>query len=117
MSQDLFGTAGKPRLERLVGGLRGLHRTLIDVAKRDYEAAHGPVAGPVALFRLAAADPSFAWLQPMTRAIVDLEETLERPVGNAELEAAVERVRGLLDLEAFRARPAVVRFRALLSGV
>jgi len=99
MAQDLFGTGPRARLERAAEALRTIHRILIARTKSDYERTQGPIRGPYALFTLLAQDPSFAWLQPMTRAIVELEEVLGRkdpPVAPKDVEAARRRLEELL---------------------
>jgi hypothetical protein len=86
-------------LGRLIEAVLSLHRALIDVAKREYERANGPVGNPYALFALLTQDASFQWLQPMTRLIVELEELRDRkgaPAVEEEVLAASERVRVLL---------------------
>jgi hypothetical protein len=102
MGQDLGSGLSGPRLQRLIDGLLALHRALIDVAKRDYERSKGPVANPYALFSLLTSEPSFRWLQPMTRFIVEAEELRDRkgaPPGPAEVDALASRARSLLSTE------------------
>jgi hypothetical protein len=84
-----------PRLQRLIEALLALHRALIDVAKRDHERSKGPVGNPYALFSLLTSEPSFAWLQPMTRFIVQAEELRDGKEA-PDVEAFVARVRALL---------------------
>jgi hypothetical protein len=93
MGQDLFAGPWKSRLERLVAALRTVHKSLIDSTQREYEKLHGRVESPYALFRLAAQDPAFAWLRPMTRLIVELEESPDR---RRDLEDARRKIRDLL---------------------
>lgn len=93
MSQDLFAGPWKSRLEELVAALRIVHKALIDSTQRDYERIHGRVENPHALFRLAAKDPAFAWLRPMTQLIVELEESSGR---KKDLEDARRKIRELL---------------------
>jgi hypothetical protein len=50
-----------------------LHRLLIETAKSDYAFAFGPV-GSARLVELIRSDPFFAWLQPLTSLIVDVDE-------------------------------------------
>lgn len=100
MAQDLFQGGWSSKLEALVAALRAVHKALIDSTQRDYEKLHGRVTSPYALFTLAAQDPAFAWLRPMTRAIVDIEDRLDpkaAPVLLADFRAVQESVRGLLD--------------------
>jgi hypothetical protein len=78
MTQELFGASWTAKLEELAGALRAVHKSLIDSTRRDYEKVHGRINGPYALFSLVAHDPAFAWLQPMTRLIVEIEEVQGR---------------------------------------
>ena len=76
----------------------GLHKKLIDAARLQYEARHGNVA-PGEMLRLVAFDPDFAWLRPLTRLILDIDERLESEhvltaEDAAEVRAAVEEVFG-----------------------
>ena len=100
MAQDLFGGNWKTKLDGLAAALRSLHKALIDSTQRDYEKKHGKIQGPYALFALVAQDPAFAWLQPMTRAIVEIEDRLDPkapPVLLDDFQAAQRSIRALLD--------------------
>jgi hypothetical protein len=78
MGQDLFANNPRRKLDRLAAAARVLHKSLIDATQREYEKTHGRITNPYALFTIVANDPAFAWLQPMTRAIVDLEDLASR---------------------------------------
>lgn len=65
----------------------GLHKKLIDAARLRYEARHGAVKNPGEMLRLVAFDPEFAWLRPLTRLILGIDETLERGVEPTEADA------------------------------
>lgn len=100
MTQDLFSGNWPAKLDAMTAALRAVHKALIDSTKRDYEKRHGRIQGPYALFALVAQDPEFAWLQPMTRAIVELEDRLDPkapPVMLPDFRAAQKTVRTLLD--------------------
>ena len=104
MAQELFGSSWRSKLDALAGALRSVHKALIDSTRRDYEKAHGPIANPYALFALVANDPAFAWLQPMTRAIVEIEDVLGRKTPSIEQPdhaRAQESVRDLLEGDGF----------------
>lgn len=60
-------------LREISAALIPLHRLLIDVAKNDYAFAYGPV-GAARLVHLIRSDPFFAWLQPLTAIIVEIDE-------------------------------------------
>ena len=78
MGQDLFANNPRAKLDRMAAAARALHKALIDATQREYEKTHGRIQNPYALFTIVANDPAFAWLQPMTRAIVDLEDLAGR---------------------------------------
>src|SRR6185295_18009916 len=80
MGQDLFKGSARSLLDRMGAALRTLHKALIDHTQHEYERAHGKVKSPYALFALVAHDPAFAWLQPMTRLIVEIEDVVGRPL-------------------------------------
>lgn len=69
--------------DTLIHHLLELHTELLKLAKSEYERDHGPIAGATAYLQLVTEDPSFAWLRPLSRLIVDLEET-EAPRALAE---------------------------------
>jgi hypothetical protein len=78
MGQDLFGNNPRSKLDRMAAAARTLHKALIDATQREFEKTHGRITNPYALFTIVANDPAFAWLQPMTRAIVELEDLAGR---------------------------------------
>jgi hypothetical protein len=130
MAQELFGSSWTAKLGRLVETLRSVHKSLIDATQRDYEKVHGRIANPYALFTLVAQDPAFAWLQPMTRLIVDLEDLAGRksaPVGSDDFLGARHEVQELIGSDkagfagAYRARvqgdPAVAVEHGRLHGL
>jgi hypothetical protein len=81
--------------DELRSTLLALHKTLVNQVKSSYEAIHGPVAGPAALFRLLVDEPAFQWLRPLSETIVGIDEALEKSEP-ASPEAVVEMVRGRL---------------------
>jgi hypothetical protein len=80
MGQDLFKHSARAKLDRMAAAMRVLHKALIDVTQHEYERTHGKVKNPYALFALVAHDPAFAWLQPMTKLIVEIEDVIGRPL-------------------------------------
>ena len=99
MAQELAGGFWRPKLDRIAERMRVVHKLLIDEAKREYERTRGPIKGPYALFALVAQDPFFAWLQPMTRLMVDIDDLLDRkekPLSKEDLEGVRARFDGLL---------------------
>jgi hypothetical protein len=115
MGQDLFANSARARLERMAAAARTLHKALIDATQREYEKIHGRVTNPYALFTLVANDPAFAWLQPMTRAIVDVEDILGRmvpPPAEADVKASSEKLQQLLKTAG---QPFADRYLALIQ--
>lgn len=54
--------------------LLNLHKELLNVERKRYEQNVGPVANEFEFFRLVTADPSFAWIGPLTTLIVQIDE-------------------------------------------
>jgi hypothetical protein len=80
--------------DQLRSSLLALHKTLVDRTKLMYEATHGPVAGPAALFRLVVEEPSFQWLRPLSETIVAIDEALEtEPPASHEAIVAMVKLR------------------------
>lgn len=88
-------------LRELSKALLPLHRRLIDVAKEDYEFAVGPVPSPTQLVELVRADPHFAWLQPMTALIVDIDEMARVDFQPADAAAIAARVEQIVESERY----------------
>jgi hypothetical protein len=65
------------RLTALREGLLAVHKTLLAIARADYESEHGPVAGPGALLQLLIHDQAFAWLHPVSELAARADEMLE----------------------------------------
>jgi hypothetical protein len=116
MGQDLFGGSARSKLDRLAEAARTLHKALIDATQRDYEKVHGRITSPYTLFTLVAGDPAFAWLQPMTRAIVEVEDVAGRkapePV-QADVLGARQKLESLLKTSG---QPFADRYLALIQS-
>lgn len=69
--------AGK--LRELRDTLLTLHKALLDSERVGYEQAIGPIPSPNHFLHLVTTDPWFAWLRPLSRLIVTLDETLDAP--------------------------------------
>jgi len=54
-----------------------LHKKVIDAAMLTYEARMGAVLPPAERLRLMAFDPEFAWIHPLTKLILAIDEKLE----------------------------------------
>lgn len=68
-------TPARTRLVALRQALLKLHKTLLDMERRDYEKEHGAV-NTGELFRLVVDDPQFAWLHNISEFVVRIDETL-----------------------------------------
>jgi hypothetical protein len=75
-----------------------LHKTLVDSERVGYEAAMGPIPSPNHFLRLLSGDPWFAWLLPLSRLIVTIDEALDRriPLSPKEAQDLLTRTRLLL---------------------
>ncbi|MBI3856990.1 MAG: hypothetical protein HY293_14985 [Planctomycetes bacterium] len=116
MGQDLFKGSARTKLDRMAAAMRVLHKALIDSTQRDYERVNGRVANPYALFTLVANDPAFAWLQPMTRLIVEIEDLVGRvlpPPAAPDVAGMRKRIDGLLVAEG---DPFSTRYLALVQS-
>ena len=54
--------------------LLDLHRQLLAVVKTEYERGSGSVAHPGELLQLVIGHPAFAWLRPLSKLLVDLDD-------------------------------------------
>jgi hypothetical protein len=62
------------RLEQLRSDLLRVHRALLDVERRRYEAVNGPVPNNSAFLQLVINDPWFEWLRPMAQMVLLIDE-------------------------------------------
>ncbi len=116
MGQDLFANNPRSKLDRMAAAARVLHKALIDATQREYEKIHGRITNPYALFTIVANDPAFAWLQPMTRAIVDLEDLAGRKQptpAEAEVGQSRDKLENLLRTEG---NPFSTHYLGLVQG-
>ncbi len=59
--------------KRLAVALRGLHRALIQNARRDYERDHHQVLTSGRFLQLLMSDAFFAWLRPLSELMADVD--------------------------------------------
>ena len=64
-------------LNDLAKALRGTHKALLEAVKRDFEAQHGPIGGPLKVFKLVMDDPFFAWLRPLSGQMALVDERID----------------------------------------
>ncbi|MGB2591358.1 MAG: hypothetical protein WBG02_11520 [Candidatus Acidiferrum sp.] len=86
----------EPR-EKLIGlrlALLRVHKTLLDMERREYERANGKVTVGE-LFRLVLDHQQFAWLHNISEFVVRLDETLagENPVTQEDVRTAISLAR------------------------
>lgn len=81
---------GRTKLITLRVALLRLHKTLLDMERREYERANGHVSTGE-LFRLVIDHEQFAWLHNISEFVVRLDETLsgEAPVTDDDARVAV----------------------------
>ena len=121
-SADTGGPAN-PAREKLVAlrlALLQLHKTLLDMERREYERVHGNV-NTGELFRLVIDHEQFAWLHNISEFVVRLDETLagEVPVTPEDTRSAIMLARKMFapseSGDAFQKR-GVVRARREAKG-
>lgn len=66
------------KLDAVAHALRPVHKALIDRVQIDYERTQGPVEGPYHLFKLVVGDPAFAWLQPLSALMAEIDELVDQ---------------------------------------
>ncbi len=86
--------ADRAKLTELRTVLLRLHKTLLDMERRDYEREHGHVSTGE-LFRLVLDHQQFAWLHNISEFVVRLDETLagEAPITAEDTRSAVAMAR------------------------
>lgn len=67
------------KLQELRDALLTLHKTLLESERIGYEQAIGQIPSPNHFLHLVTTDPWFAWLRPLSRLIVTLDEALDAP--------------------------------------
>ena len=72
---DSRDTPARQSLVALREALLRLHKTLLDMERREYEKEHGAVTAGE-LFRLLVDDPQFSWLHNISEFVVRIDEGL-----------------------------------------
>ena len=88
-------------LKELRHGLLRLHKLLLDLERRDYERARGPINNSYEFLQLVLKDPWFDWLHRLSELIVQIDESLdtrdsETPMTEPDAKALLERAKTLL---------------------
>jgi hypothetical protein len=61
-------------LSQLHARLLELHRTLLGLVRATYEEEHGTIPNPGAMLQLVIGHEAFAWLRPLSKLLVDLDD-------------------------------------------
>jgi hypothetical protein len=77
---DSRDTPARRKLVALREALLRLHKTLLDMERREYEKEHGAV-NTGELFRLVVDNAQFAWLHNISEFVVRIDETLAAEAG------------------------------------
>ena len=85
-------TPARQKLVALREALLRLHKTLLEMERREYQKVHGSISAGE-LFRLVVDDPQFAWLHNISEFVVRIDEALA-----AETEISLEDTRGAIFL-------------------
>lgn len=73
-------TPARQKLVALREALLRLHKTLLEMERREYQKAHGSVSAGE-LFRLVVDDPQFSWLHNISEFVVRIDEALAADAG------------------------------------
>lgn len=67
----------RSRLETVRMAALHLHKVLVEVLRLEHERESGRVENPAELLRLVAYDARFAWLRPLSRQLVAIDDQLD----------------------------------------
>src|ERR687897_3383307 len=100
-NQEQASEATSNQVKQLRQGLLRLHKTLLDLERRDYERARGRISNSYEFLQLVLKDPWFDWLHRLSELIVQIDETLDThesdaPATEADAVALVDRSKALL---------------------
>lgn len=101
MTNERASDTTRENLKLLRFGLLRLHKTLLDLERRDYERARGKIGNSYEFLQLVLKDPWFDWLHRLSELIVQIDETLdtrdsETPATEADASALIGRAKTLL---------------------
>ena len=101
MTNERASDTTRDNLKILRQGLLRLHKTLLDLERRDYERARGRISNSYEFLQLVLKDPWFDWLHRLSELIVQIDETLDthdsdKPATEADAKALLERAKTLL---------------------
>ena len=101
MSKESASELTRDGLKELRQGLLRLHKLLLDLERRDYERARGPISNSYEFLQLVLKDPWFDWLHRLSEVIVQIDEALDTRDAEAAMteddaKALTERTKALL---------------------
>jgi hypothetical protein len=93
-----MATPLQQRLQPLRNALLDLHKALVDAERVNYEQTFGAIPSPNHLLQLLTRDPWFAWLHPLSKLIVAMDEALDdkEPLTTVDIDALFHQTRLLL---------------------
>ncbi|MBN8248464.1 MAG: hypothetical protein J0L84_13610 [Verrucomicrobia bacterium] len=94
----MTGNTPSQRLQPVRNALLALHKALVDSERIGYEQVIGPIPSPNHFLKLLTSDPWFAWLLPVSRLIVTMDEALDarEPLTRESVEALCDQTSRLL---------------------
>jgi hypothetical protein len=101
MADEFVSEITRDELKQLRQGLLRLHKMLLDLERRGYERARGPIGNSYEFLQLVLKDPWFDWLHRLSELIVQIDETLdnrdpEQPTTEEDAKALLARGKSLL---------------------
>jgi hypothetical protein len=101
MSEERVSDLTRDALKELRQRLLTLHKTLLDLERRDFERARGRISNSYEFLQLVLKDPWFDWLHRLSELIVQIDEALdtrdtENPTTEADAKALFDRAKALL---------------------
>jgi hypothetical protein len=99
--QDKLNDETRANLKDLSKAMLRLHKTLLDAAKVDYEAANGKIASIGQYFQLVVDDSYFAWLRKLSSliALIDEAVSVRRPATESEAKGLENEAKILLNFQ------------------
>lgn len=98
---DALADETRADLKNLSKSLLRLHKTLLDAAKAEYEAANGKIPSANVYLQLVLDDAHFAWLRKLSSliALIDEAASIRRPASESEARALLNEAKMLLEFE------------------
>lgn len=102
MSNERLSGLTRESLKEVRHGLLRLHKLLLELERRDYERARGPIGNSYEFLQLVLKDPWFDWLHRLSELIVQMDESLDTrepeklPLSEEDARALFERAKALL---------------------